>query len=294
MSRGPPASAHGVGRTSSAGDYAWFDDNLFQLRPEDDTSTFRLHSSGGRRRHGRDGGGSGQDSSADASLRADFSSPDAHAASVAARTTYTASYHHATTAKGHTKGSYVRPGRTLRLGAAVAAGGANAQVGPIDVASLRTTYQGPDRVREKNRQRHRLRRAEKARSALIEAETIAAHRVQEEEAARLAAKDAAVSGEEEEDTRPASFSAAARLQKRKNGKDKSIRSRSGHDGGRVLTGVNAGASSLVATLLSPRSTASSSSRDVSSGAGGARATENESFASSFQTSINYDFQDNGK
>jgi hypothetical protein len=141
-------------------------------------------------------------------------------------------------------------------------------------------------VREKNRQRHRLRRAEKARSALIEAETIAAHRVQEEEAARLAAKDAAVSGEEEEDTRPASFSAAARLQKRKNGKDKSIRSRSGHDGGRVLTGVNAGASSLVATLLSPRSTASSSSRDVSSGAGGARAAENESFASSFQTSAN--------
>ena len=156
VSRGPPASAHGVGRTSSAGDYAWFDDNLFQLRPEDDTSTFRLHSSGGRRRHGRDGGGGGQDSSADASLRADFSSPDAHAASVAARTTYTASYHHATTAKGHTKGSYVRPGRTLRLGAAVAAGGANAQVGPIDVASLRTTYQGPDRVREKNRQRHLL------------------------------------------------------------------------------------------------------------------------------------------
>jgi hypothetical protein len=274
-------SAHSVGRTSSTGDYAWFDDNLFQLRPEDDTSTFRLHSRGGGGGGGSTDGGGG-DAAADAGLDP-FSSSSSNANTNAAATTM--AYHRNATATARVKGSYVRPGRTLRLGAAVAVGGANAQVGPIDVASLRTTYQGPDRVREKNRQRHRLRRAEKARAARLEAERDDARRQQMEESARLAAENVVAGGNEEGDTRPASFSAAARLQKRNNGKDKSSRGRSGHDDGRGLAGGGAGgAMSLVTALLSPRSsTAPPSSAIVGGGAGasvaGGTGTTAVSFAS---------------
>ena len=135
--------------SSSAGDYSWFDDNLFQLRPEEDTSTFRLHSRAGTGR-GRHWNNNEQSTRAVRRGRS-----------------------------GGSTGSYVRPGRTLRLGAATAVGGANAQVGPIDVASIKTNYEGPERVREKNIQRHRARRAERAMQKRVEAEANTARQSEE-------------------------------------------------------------------------------------------------------------------